>query len=208
MNEGAATEFAIILCILFFSIILHEVSHGAVARLLGDPTAQDAGRLTLNPLKHIDPVGTILLPGVLLFFHSKFLFGWAKPVPYNPLYFRRRRLGTFAVALAGPAVNVALAGGCAAALRAYGTETALSPILAYAVAMNLLLALFNLLPVPPLDGSKALAMLLPDGPRRVYLSTGRWGIFVLLALSYMGIVQRGLMPAFDKIFYWFTGLHP
>lgn len=195
------------MCILFFSIILHEVSHGAVARLLGDPTAKDAGRLTLNPLKHIDLVGTILLPGALLFFHSKFLFGWAKPVPYNPLYFRHKRLGTFAVALAGPAMNIVLATGFAVALRAYGTKTALSPYLMYGAAMNLLLALFNLLPVPPLDGSKALAMLLPDGLRRVYLSTGRWGIFVLLALSYMGIVQRGLLPVFDKIFYWFTGLH-
>jgi Zn-dependent protease len=199
--------FVILLFIIFFSIILHEVSHGAVAYLLGDPTAKDAGRLTLNPLKHIDPVGSILLPGILLFLHSKFLFGWARPVPYNPLYFRRRRLGTFVVALAGPAVNVILATGFSIALRMYGPETALSPVLVYGTAINLFLAFFNLLPVPPLDGSKALAMLLPAPARRVYLSMGRWGIVLLLALSYTGLVQRGLLPVFDKIFYFFTGLH-
>ncbi len=206
MNEGAATEFAILLCILFFSIILHEVSHGYAAWLLGDPTAKDAGRLTLNPLKHIDPVGTILLPGILLFLHAKFLFGWARPVPYNPAYFRRRRLGTFAVAVAGPAVNIVLATACSAALRVYGAETALSPYLVYGAAVNLLLALFNLLPIPPLDGSKALAMLLPARVRSLYLSMGRWGIVILLVLTYTGLVQRELLPVFDKIFYRFTGL--
>ena len=111
------------------------------------------------------------------------------------------------MAVAGPAANVVIATLCSAALRFYGSETALSPILIYGAAVNLLLALFNLLPVPPLDGSKALAMLLPDRVQRAYLSMGRWGILVLLGLSYTGLVQRSLLPIFDKIFYFFTGMN-
>lgn len=181
------------------------MSHGFVARLLGDPTAKEAGRLTLNPLKHVDPVGTVIVPVLLVLFQSKLLFGWAKPVPFDPAYFRNQRLGIFTVALAGPATNVALAAIFALAFRTYGSETALSPYLVYGVAINLLLALFNLLPVPPLDGSKAVAMLLPPPVRRTYLSLGRWGIFALLALSYTGVVQRLLWPSFGRLLGFFLG---
>ncbi len=147
--------------VLIFSIVLHEVAHGYMANWLGDPTARLQGRLTLNPLKHIDPMGSIILPGLLLITHSPLLIGYAKPVPYNP-YNLRGKYGEGLVAFAGPGTNILLALIFGLLLRFGGAQ--LGPDLASAffiiAYVNLMLALFNLIPVPPLDGSKVLSTLL------------------------------------------------
>jgi len=148
---------------LLFAITFHEAAHAYVARFLGDPTASQLGRVSLNPIRHIDPFGTVLLPGLLLFAHSPFLFGYAKPVPVNFRALRNPRMGMVLVAAAGPAMNIALA--IAAALSfhlvaylppAVAQWTALN--LKNAVVINAVLAVFNLFPLPPLDGVKCLAI--------------------------------------------------
>lgn len=193
---------AVIGLVLFFSVVLHEVSHGAAARALGDPTAQRSGRLTLNPLAHIDPWGTFILPALLLWLHAPILLGWAKPVPFDPSYFKKRRVGTFIVAAAGPITNLLLASLMAGALREIGTEghLILRTVLVYGVSINLALALFNLLPIPPLDGSKLLAVLLPEPLERAYLGLGRWGMLILLPLIYFGIVGKIVLPVFQALY--------
>lgn len=149
------------LIILIVSVILHEVAHGYMANWLGDPTARLAGRLTLNPLSHIDPFGSILLPAILVFTHSPILIGYAKPVPYNP-YNLPGKYDEGLVAFAGPATNIFLALIFGLAIRFFGAT--LDPNLAVAFAtiayINMLLALFNLIPIPPLDGSKVLSSIL------------------------------------------------
>ena len=151
--------------ILILSIVIHEVAHGVMANYLGDPTARLQGRLTLNPLKHIDPVGSLILPILLIVSHSSFLFGWAKPVPYNP--YNLRRGGHFAealVAAAGPGTNLLLAlifGIIIRILVANGAPAATVALAFSAVVTNVMLALFNSIPIPPLDGSKILDAFLP-----------------------------------------------
>ncbi len=146
---------------IIFSIILHEVAHGFMADWLGDPTARYAGRLTLNPIPHIDPVGSVILPGLLALTSSPFLIGWAKPVPYNPYNLSNQRWGEALVGFAGPATNILIALVFGILLR-FGvyTET-LAPLMVMLVISNLWLALLNLVPIPPLDGSKILKSLLP-----------------------------------------------
>ncbi len=148
------------LVILIFSVILHEVAHGYMALWLGDPTARLQGRLTLNPISHIDPVGSLILPGLLLLTHSPMLIGYAKPVPYNP-YNLRGRYAEGLVAFAGPGTNIVVALIFGLLIR-FGFA-ALGPNLISAFAIicyiNLLLAAFNLIPIPPLDGSKVLSTL-------------------------------------------------
>lgn len=151
---------------LIFSVVLHEVSHGYMANFLGDPTARLEGRLTLNPLKHLDPFGSFFLPLILVLTQSPILFGWAKPVPYNP--YNLRRGGMWAEALvagAGPASNLLIAISVALFLRVgaasgliYDTTLQLGLTIVF---INIMLALFNMLPVPPLDGSKILSAILP-----------------------------------------------
>ena len=152
------------LIILILSIIAHEVAHGYAADSLGDPTARLAGRLTLNPFSHIDPVGSVLLPVLLVFTHSPILFGWAKPVPYNPYNLRNQRWGEAFVAVAGSATNILLAIIFALIVRA-GPMLLLSQNaidLAGTISfINLFLGLFNLIPVPPLDGFTTLRAILP-----------------------------------------------
>lgn len=150
--------------VLILSIIAHEVAHGYAANALGDPTARLAGRLTLNPLPHIDLMGSIVLPALLVFSHSPVIFGWAKPVPYNPYNLRNQRWGETLVALAGSATNIAIAAVFSLLIRFVPTfapnEAALS--LAVQIAfINLFLGLFNLIPFPPLDGFAALRSALP-----------------------------------------------
>jgi len=151
--------------VLVFSAILHEVAHGVMAQALGDPTARLEGRLTLNPIKHIDPMGSIFLPLILVISNAPLLFGWAKPVPYNP--FNLKKGGRWAEALvagAGPLTNLVLAitfGFVVQALVALGAPSGTTALAFSIVVINVMLTLFNLIPIPPLDGSKVLASLLP-----------------------------------------------
>ena len=154
-----ATNAIFYVIILVMSIVIHEVSHGFMAEYFGDETARDAGRLTLNPIPHLDIFGSILLPAVLVLTHSPFLFGWAKPVPYNPNNLSNRKWGTIAVAAAGVCANLLIAIVFGIIIR-LTSHVALQPgfyfITSAIVIVNLALAIFNLVPIPPLDGSKIL----------------------------------------------------
>lgn len=158
------------IAILVMSIVIHEVAHGVMANYLGDPTARLSGRLTLNPISHIDMMGSIFIPAFLILTNSPFLFGWAKPVPYNP--YNLRRGGRFAeglVAAAGPATNILLAlifGIIVRVLMESGASAGMISLAFSGVMMNVMLAIFNCIPIPPLDGSKIVEMLLP-APLRV-----------------------------------------
>ncbi|MBI1999268.1 MAG: site-2 protease family protein [Parcubacteria group bacterium] len=153
-----------LIAILIVSVVAHEVAHGYIADMLGDPTARLAGRLTLNPLKHLDLWGSFIIPLLLALSPAKFIIGWAKPVPYNPHNLSDQRWGEALVAAAGPGVNIALALIFALLLRIGAVMPAgdvAVQIVSAIVYINLLLAFFNLIPVPPLDGSKILAAILP-----------------------------------------------
>ena len=179
---------------LLFALTVHELAHGYVAYRLGDPTAKNEGRLTMNPLKHLDPLG------VLAFIIMK--IGWAKPVPVNPRYFKNPQKDMLLVALAGPGSNVGLAIASAVVAR---TLVALDlfpmfimqPLVGMLVAsvwINIMLAVFNCIPIPPLDGSKVLMGLLPPETARSYAKLEPFGFLVLLALFYTGIIGRLIMP--------------
>ena len=170
--------FAVIaLVILLFSAILHEIAHGLTAERLGDPTARLMGRLTLNPKNHIDPIMSIALPLILLISGSPIIIGAAKPVPVDPFNLRDGRKDLALVSLAGPLTNVAIAIIFSFILRIFPLE-----IIALIVRLNLLLAIFNLIPIPPLDGSKIFSLLLPEKLANAFLSLGSIGIFIIFFL--------------------------
>lgn len=179
-------EFIFPLAILLMSVVIHEVSHGYAALMLGDRTAEYAGRLTLNPLKHIDPFGSVLLPLTLVLFRSPFLFGYAKPVPYNPYNLRIPRWGPAIVAAAGPISNVTVAFVFGMVVRLISSGvlsvelTALGAVAELVVFINLLLALFNLVPIPPLDGSGILFALIPWRYAWIEQVLTRYGFFILI----------------------------
>ena len=178
-------EFGIlVLVILIFSAIFHEVAHGIVADRLGDPTARLLGRLTLNPIPHIDPIMSILLPLMLIFSGSPVIFGAAKPVPVDPFNLRDGRRDMALVALAGPLTNVGIAilGAIVLHLFAGALDTFFYFFILQVVRLNLLLAIFNLIPIPPLDGSKVFSLILSEQQAGAYLSLGNMGIFILFAL--------------------------
>jgi Zn-dependent protease len=154
--------------IIMLSAVFHEVMHGVAADKLGDPTARYAGRLTFNPIKHLDPVGSVILPLFLGLSGSPIFFGWAKPVPYNPYNLRPGRWSEAIVAVAGPMANLALALFFGVLIRLNTFGNLISGIFFLIVAVNVTLCLFNLIPVPPLDGSKVLSALLPRGMRYEY----------------------------------------
>lgn len=200
--------FAIRILILLFSVIVHEVMHGIAALRFGDRTAEKAGRLTLNPIPHIDPIGTILLPGLLILSGSPILFGWAKPVPVNPLNFSNIRKGEFVVAAAGVLSNFGLA--IISALLYHflnalpDTSILLLGSLKYAVLINLILGVFNLFPIPPLDGSRILLSQLPYKYAREFEKLERYGIFILLFLMFIPFGSSGSL--FQTILGFFIGI--
>lgn len=194
------TELIILAPPLLLALTFHEFAHGFVAYRLGDPTAKTAGRLTLNPIKHLDPIGT------LAFFFIK--IGWAKPVPVNPRYFRNPKKDMLWVALAGPLTNLLLAVVSAllakfiwllASLLSYSVilEAILVPLNAMLIAsvwINLVLCIFNFLPIPPLDGSRILVGLLPHDLARSYLKIEKYGFILILILAFSGVLSKLILP--------------
>ncbi len=189
-------EQLIMVVVLFFSVIVHEVAHGYVALLNGDATAKLYGRLTFNPLPHIDLVGTILVPAILFFSQSGILFGWAKPVPVNPMNFRNYRRGELSVSASGPLSNFFLAAVFAQLLPYVGSNPGFFLICKYGVIINLYLMLFNLIPIPPLDGSKIVMTLLPRNLQQLYAQLEPVGFVLILILLYSGLWHLLLMPIF------------
>lgn len=187
-------EQVITIVALIISIILHEMAHAHAANALGDPTARLQGRLSPNPLVHIDPLGSVIIPGLLMVMNAGILFGWAKPVPYNPYNLTNQKWGEALVALAGPAANVLLAVIFALIVR-FGDILSLPDgfisLSWYIVYINILLALFNMLPFPPLDGSKILSAVLPYPLSFQYQKFIRfaeqYGIFVMFAFIFIFI---------------------
>lgn len=192
-------QAALMAVVLLFSIVVHEVAHGYVALLNGDPTARMLGRITLNPVPHIDPVGTIILPLLLLFSQAGIIFGWAKPVPVNPLNYRNYRWGEFAVSAAGPISNLVLAAIFSIMLRMGLANPGLMQLAYFGVSINIFLALFNLVPIPPLDGSHILALFLPRELARLYDHLQPVGFILILILFYTGILGAIIMPIYRQI---------
>jgi Zn-dependent protease len=204
--------FAVVPVVLAFvvGITVHEFAHGWTADRLGDPTARYAGRLTLNPVAHADPIGTILLPILLIATGSRFIFGWAKPVPINPYHFRDRRRGLVLVSVAGPLANVVTAVIAAVLLGFWGfSSQVLAEILVTMIWINMILAVFNLIPVPPLDGSKILAGLLP-GRQEWLIRFEQYGMIILILLVFSGALgvmfQYVIEPAVKLLIYLATGV--
>jgi Zn-dependent protease len=191
---GVETPFVIVL--VFFSVVCHEIAHGYVALKLGDPTAYRMGRLTFNPISHIDPMGTILLPAILLITRSPVLLAWAKPVPVDPRYFRNPRKGMMLVALAGPLTNLVIALVLTLLLHLAGSvmPDVLIHTLAMAALMNVVLTFFNLIPVPPLDGSRIVAFFLKGRTLLGYLTLERYGLFIVFGLLWLGVINSILAP--------------
>ncbi len=198
---------AFYIVVLIFSVIVHEVSHGAIADYLGDPTARLEGRLTLNPISHIDPFGSVLLP-LIMYISTGSVFGWAKPVPYNPYNLKNPKSGAALIAAAGPASNLLLAiifGFALKSSAALGISPALAQAFATIVYTNVLLAVFNLVPIPPLDGSKLLFGLLPNTTFgwQIQNTLERAGIFLLLIFILWGFPL--IQPIIQRIFYILAG---
>jgi len=188
--------FLISLPIFLMAVVIHECAHGWVAYKCGDPTAKMSGRLTLNPLAHIDPMGTILFPLLLILLHSPFVFGWAKPVPVNFSNLRHYKRDMVIVGLAGPGSNILIAIITSIIMRLISipTYTVGGLILESIVVINLLLAVFNLMPVPPIDGSRIVSGLLPAKYAAYYNRLEPFGIFILIAFLALGLVDKVIFP--------------
>ena len=187
-------ELIIRIAALVFAVIIHEVAHGYAAYRLGDPTARDADRLTLNPLAHIDLMGSIILPLILIMTKSPVLFGWAKPVPFNPAYFRDVKKGVMIVGLAGPASNLILAVASAVVFRLFPFGGIIGLFLLQFCIINVVLAIFNLIPIPPLDGSRIAVGLLPSHLISPYLSLERYGFIIIFGLLWIGVLDYVFRP--------------
>lgn len=220
MEEGSFLSKALPIIILIGSIILHEIAHGVAALWCGDPTAKEAGRLSLNPIKHIDIFGSIILPAILVISNAGFWIGWAKPVPINLARCRNPRTGLWVTALAGPLTNILLSiiffVLFIATLFIWDSNAdthlveKLFPILLEALEMGFLinfgLAFFNLCPIPPLDGSKIIASILPNDIMVRYLSLERFGFIIIIVLAntkffswYIGGLMNGVLNIANSI---------
>lgn len=195
--------------VLVFSVVVHEVSHGFAAEELGDDTARRAGRLTLNPIKHLDPFGSVILPFLLSLVPGGVVFGWAKPVPFDPRRLKDPRRGSMLIALAGPLSNLALAGIFAIAVRliVYFQVVELVPAIAFLkiiIVINIVLAVFNLVPIPPLDGSKILFFFLPRKTEGLQMLFERYGFIILLAFIFFGF--EIIHPVMEAIYRFLVGV--
>ncbi|MGL5796775.1 MAG: site-2 protease family protein, partial [Cetobacterium sp.] len=180
--------------ILLFSLVLHELAHGYTALLCGDKTAKKSGRLSFNPLKHLDPVGA-LIPILMLLSGSNFIFGWAKPVPVNYFAFKNGRVGEFLVSIAGVVTNYSLMIIGALLIRFKIVEV--NDLSIYFIMINMALGTFNLMPIPPLDGSRVIASLLNDENRIKIFTIDSYGILIILVLSYFGILNKIMSPIYN-----------
>lgn len=206
--------------VLVFAVVIHECAHGLVAKWCGDNTAYYEGRITLNPIRHIDLWGTIIIPLILVVTGAGIMFGWAKPVPVNPYNFRNMKRDDIFVSLAGPGSNFLLAFVSALliilvktlAVTFTNNPTAMSVLeslyvfFQYGILINLVLAVFNLIPIPPLDGSHFVANLLPDSLADQYRSLGFMGMFILVALMATGVISRVISPIIGGLFDWLDSL--
>ncbi len=206
MNDFITLIFQ--LAILLMSVVVHEFAHGWMAFRLGDPTAQKFGRLTLNPIKHLDFWGSFMVPFMLFVFSAgTMMFGWAKPVPYNPYNLRDQKYGSAKVAFAGPAANLIVALVFGLGLRFMPLElmvsTGLGQIFGLIVFLNILLAIFNLVPIPPLDGSKILFTFLPASMENLRVFLEQYGMFILLFFIFFAF--DWIMPIILLIFRLIVG---
>ncbi|OHA51506.1 MAG: hypothetical protein A2Z62_00715 [Candidatus Terrybacteria bacterium RIFCSPLOWO2_02_42_20] len=220
-------NFIFSIAILILSVVVHEVSHGYIAYLLGDPTAKRAGRLSMNPLKHLDLTGSFIVPLMLVLLKSSFVFGWAKPVPYNPYNLKNQKWGPGLVAISGPLSNFLIAGvfglvalflpldqtakteiGLAAVNGAAIFGAGYAPALFYFSSMvvwiNVFLGIFNLIPIPPLDGSKVLFSFLPYKWTNAQIFLEKYGFFILLFFLFS--FSSVLLPVVFFLFRLFLGL--
>jgi len=200
------------LIILLFSIIFHECAHGLMAERRGDPTARDAGRITLNPIPHLDPIGSVLLPGIMILMSLAgaplIIFGWAKPVPINPYNLNDPKRDMMWIGLAGPAANLSLAIFFSLIFRLIASPLSLAAtLLFYGVMINLVLAFFNLIPIPPLDGSRILAGLLPESYSYRLLQIERFGFIILIILLISGALSF-LFNLAMRLSVLLTGVYP
>ena len=211
--QDVAQIFSII--VLIISIVIHEFAHGYSAYLLGDDTARLSGRLTLNPIKHLDPFGSVILPLFLVLSGSGFVIGWARPVPYNPNNLQKGRMGEFIVAFSGIAANlfVAIIFGLLIriapmiGIQAFTSSGAISPfydIASIIVQVNLILAIFNIIPIPPLDGSKVLFAFIPPQYRNIQNFMEKWGLFLLVI--FIIFIWKSVSPLIFSLFSLLTGL--
>ena len=191
---------------LLFAITLHEAAHGWVASKLGDHTARMMGRVTLDPTKHIDPIGTIAIPLVLLLSSSGFIFGWAKPVPINFNALRNGKNGMILVALAGPGANIFMAI-CWLFVMIIAINMNMNVLIemgGIGILVNCVLAVFNLLPIPPLDGSRVISALLPNRLAYQYNQLEQYGLYILLGLMFLGGFNYLVRPWVELILGWFN----
>ena len=205
------TDAIFYIAILIMSIVIHEVSHGFMAEYFGDDTARNAGRLTLNPIKHLDLFGSIILPAVLILSHAGFLFGWAKPVPYNPNNLSNKKWGTIAVASAGVLANffIAIVFGIISRLTSHFASSFNLPtgfyfITSAIVIVNLALGIFNLVPIPPLDGSKILFSFFPERAFSFIMAYEQYSLILLLV--FIVFFSDYLYPVLAFLFHLITGL--
>ncbi|OGY69440.1 MAG: hypothetical protein A2586_00220 [Candidatus Harrisonbacteria bacterium RIFOXYD1_FULL_40_9] len=200
--------FLFVLIIFIFSAIIHEVSHGAMAYYLGDPTAKNLGRLTLNPIPHIDPFGSIVLPLILLipalFGYPTLVFGWAKPVPYDPRFLKNPLLGAALIAGAGPFSNLSIAFLLGTLIKFASLTPALTMLFGSVVWVNIVLGIFNLVPIAPLDGSKVFVAFLGSRAHGFMRFMEQYGMVILIVFIIWGF--DFLVPIISYLFKLFTGM--